>query len=128
MLAHGVSSIPGLAVIGSASDPSMVVAFKSTDRMAPIFVVNDAMRTAGWHLVALQRPPALHFCVTPANAGAVPALIAGLRAAVEGVRSRGGNSGVKGGMAPIYGLAGGVPDRGAVGELLKGVQDAMLDG
>jgi hypothetical protein len=34
---------------------------------------------------------------------------------------------LKGGMAPIYGLAGGLPDRGAVGDVLKGAQDIMLD-
>jgi sphinganine-1-phosphate aldolase len=33
---------------------------------------------------------------------------------------------VEGGKAPIYGLAGGLPDRGLIGDVLKDVQDLML--
>ena len=40
--------------------------------------------------------------------------------------SRGGEKGVAGGKAPIYGLAGGLPDRGLIGDILKDVQDLML--
>ncbi len=123
-LAAGIRAVPGLAVLGAHT---MVVAFTSVDASLNIFQVNDALTADGWHLNALQRPAALHFCVTPANAGAIPALLAALRQAVTRVRAAKGKP-AKGGMAPVYGLAGGLPDRGAVGDLLKGVQDIMLDG
>lgn len=129
-LAAGVAATPGLAPLGAAAggSPTMVVAFRSTDARVPIFVVNDVLTQMGWHLNALQRPPALHFCVTAANCGAVPELVQALGEAVASVRARGGAAAAgSGGMAPVYGLAGGVPDRGAVGDLLKGVQDQILD-
>lgn len=33
----------------------------------------------------------------------------------------------KGGMAPVYGVAGSLPDRGAVADILVAYQSAMLD-
>ena len=125
-LAAGIRAIPGLAVMG---EHTMVVAFRSTEAALDIYAVNDALTAAGWHLNALQRPPALHFCVTDACAGAVPALLDALRGAVgtarERAHTRAGHP--PGAMAPVYGMAGGLPDRGAVGDLLKRVQDHMLD-
>jgi sphinganine-1-phosphate aldolase len=120
-LASGIGAIPGLAVLGAHS---MIVAWASAEAGLNILQVNDALSAKGWHLNALQKPAALHFCVTPANAGAVPQLLEDLRAAVADVRS---GAVVSGGMAPVYGLAGGLPDRGVVCDLLKGVQDIMLD-
>jgi sphinganine-1-phosphate aldolase len=51
-----------------------------------------------------------------------------LAAAMAEVRAmrKGGGRGVEGGKAPIYGLAGGLPDRGLIGDVLKDVQDLML--
>ena len=125
-LAAGIARIPGLAVLGKHT---MVVAWKSTDSGVNIYTVNDVLTASGgWHLNALQRPAALHFCVTPANAEAVPQLLGDLAQAVAKVRAEKGKGGVKGGMAPVYGLAGSLPDRGAVGDILKLAQDVMLDG
>ena len=125
-LAAGIARIPGLAVLGKHT---MVVAWKSTDSGVNIYTVNDVLAASGgWHLNALQRPAALHFCVTPANAEAVPQLLSDLAQAVAKVRAEKGNGSVKGGMAPVYGLAGSLPDRGAVGDILKLAQDVMLDG
>jgi sphinganine-1-phosphate aldolase len=124
-LAAGIARIPGLAVLGKHT---MVVAWKSTDSGVNIYSVNDVLTASGgWHLNALQRPAALHFCVTPANAEAVPQLLGDLAQAVAKVRAEKGKGG-KGGMAPVYGLAGSLPDRGAVGDILKLAQDVMLDG
>lgn len=91
--------------------------------------VNDALKAAGWHLNALQRPPALHFCVTAACAGAVPALVTALREAVAATRAAAKTRGpaAPGAMAPVYGMAGGLPDRGAVGDMLLRIQDRLLD-
>ena len=103
----------------------MVVSWKSTDPKLNILQVNDELTRAGWHLNALQRPAALHFCITPANAGSVPSLLLALREACAVVRA---GKAAPGGLAPIYGLAGGIPDRGAVGDLLAHVQDHLMDG
>jgi hypothetical protein len=43
----------------------------------------------------------------------------------ERARSRG--PAPPGAMAPVYGMAGGLPDRGAVGDMLLRVQDKLLD-
>ena len=125
-LASGIAAIPGLAVMG---EHTMVVAFRSTESGLDIYSVNDALKAAGWHLNALQRPAALHFCVTDACAAAVPALVAALRDAVAGARERARTRGPAppGAMAPVYGMAGGLPDRGAVGDMLLRVQDKLLD-
>ena len=125
-LAAGIARIPGLAVLGKHT---MVVAWKSTDSGVNIYTVNDVLTSSGgWTLNALQRPAALHFCVTPANAESVPQLLDDLGQAVAKVRAAKKGKAVQGGMAPVYGLAGSLPDRGAVGDILKLAQDVMLDG
>ena len=90
-----------------------------------IYVVNDIMITKGWHLSVLHTPAALHMCITPANIECVPELLSDLKAAVD--EARNSNDGcISGGKAPIYGLAGALPDRDLVGDILKDVQDLML--
>ena len=126
-LRAGIRRVPGLALLPDGEQaPSMIVAWGSSDKTVDIYAVNDALSAAGWHLNALHRPAALHMCVTPANAGCVPDLLAALGAAVAAVRAAGGRGG-EGGRAAVYGLAGGLPDRGAVREVLLGAQDVMLD-
>ena len=123
LLRAGISSIDGLQVLGS--DVTMVVAWGSTDPLLDIYVVNDIMITKGWHLSVLHTPAALHMCITPANIECVPELLSDLKAAVD--EARNSNDGcISGGKAPIYGLAGALPDRDLVGDILKDVQDLML--
>ena len=93
-------------------------------RDSNIYIVNDILQSKGWQLSVLQAPPALHFCITAANVSCVPQLIADLRNSVYEVLSL--PEGIKGGKAPIYGMAGSVPDRGVVGDLLKDIQDILL--
>jgi sphinganine-1-phosphate aldolase len=123
-LRRGIAAIEGLTLVGS--DATMVVAWGSADPTLNVYVVNDVMTKKGWHLSVLHAPAALHMCLTPANVGAVDALLEDLRDAVGEARRAGGR-GVDGGKAPIYGLAGGLPDRGVVGDILKDVQDLMLE-
>mgnify|MGYP000060503935 CR=1 FL=1 len=125
-LRDGIDGIDGLEVMGD--DVTMVVAWKSTHKDVPIYVLNDVMTTSGWHLSVLHAPPALHYCVTPANVKSVPKLVRELHSASEKVREmiQSGEKNVAGGKAPIYGLAGGLPDRGLIGDILKDVQDLML--
>lgn len=39
--------------------------------------MNDLLSQSGWNLNALQRPAAVHMCLTAANAGSVPRLLQG---------------------------------------------------
>ena len=126
-LREGISKIDGLEVLGS--DVTMVVAWGSSDPSLNIYVINDVMVTKGWHLSVLHSPPALHMCLTSANLESVPKLLVALRETVEEVREllRSSKSQkIEGGKAPIYGLAGGLPDRGLIGDILRDVQDLML--
>jgi sphinganine-1-phosphate aldolase len=125
-LRDAVDAIDGLETMGA--DVTMVVAWRSTDKEVDVYVLNDVMTKNGWHLSVLHAPPALHYCVTPANVRSVAELAKALAAATAETRalSRGGEKGVAGGKAPIYGLAGGLPDRGLIGDILKDVQDLML--
>ena len=123
LLRDGISHIHGLQVLGS--DVSMVVAWGSSDPLLDIYVVNDIMITKGWHLSVLHTPAALHMCITPANLECVSELLNDLKAAVDETRNS-SNGEISGGKAPIYGLAGALPDRDLVGDILKDVQDLML--
>lgn len=126
-LREGIETIDGLEVLGS--DVTMVVAWGSNDPSLNIYVINDVMVKKGWHLSVLHSPPALHMCLTAANIESVSKLIEDMSDSVEQVREliRGSKSqNIEGGKAPIYGLAGGLPDRGLIGDILRDVQDLML--
>ncbi|MQM15165.1 hypothetical protein Taro_048105 [Colocasia esculenta] len=114
----GIEEIPGLFVIGR---PDMtVVAFGSND--VDIFEVNDIMSSRGWHLNALQRPNSLHICVTLQHVPVAEYFLKDLKESVETVKQNHGP--IKGGMAPIYGAAGKMPDRGLVEDLLIEFMDS----
>ncbi len=105
-----------LDVIG---DPLFVIAFASNDETLDIFRVFDAMSRRGWSLNGLHRPAAVHLCVTLRHTqpGVPERFLADLRSAIDEVRA---DPNREGGMAPIYGMADTIPDRGLVA-------DAMLD-
>jgi len=105
-----------LQVVG---DPLFVIAFTSADPSLDVFRVFDAMSRRGWALNGLHRPAAVHLCVTLRHTQpGVPArFLHDLRAAIDDVRA---DPDREGGMAPIYGMADTIPERGLVA-------DAMLD-
>ncbi|GAX84109.1 hypothetical protein CEUSTIGMA_g11532.t1 [Chlamydomonas eustigma] len=120
--------IPHLQVVGK---PDMcVVAFKAKNpKILNIYKLNDLMTKRGWHLNALQAPPALHFCFTAAhNLQLVEALVKDLAEVSEELVSNPEVAkNMSGGSAPMYGMANVVPDRRMVAELLVAYQDAMLE-
>ncbi|KXZ51445.1 hypothetical protein GPECTOR_12g408 [Gonium pectorale] len=134
-----VTQVPELEVIG---EPDMgVVAFRAAAPAAAaaptrgsaappvnVYVLGDWLTERGWHLNALQAPPALHFCFTAMNARAAPALVAALRAGVDALLADPGAAAAaaKSGSAPVYGMSNVSPDRGMVGEFLVAYQDVML--
>ncbi|KAI3426347.1 hypothetical protein D9Q98_008720 [Chlorella vulgaris] len=122
----GVEAIDGLEVVGQ---PEMtVVAFKASRRGLDIYKVNDLLSQAGWHLNALQRPAALHICLTAAHSqGIVQLLLRDLKEAVQTVLQDPQGKGDGEGMAPLYGMAATVPDRRIVSQFLVAYQDALLE-
>lgn len=113
-----------------------VVAFSSTCKDINIYQLNDTLTRKGWHLNALQRPAALHFCFTAMNIGAVDALLSDIRVEIATLKQeaqaaaaagrKAGKAKDKGGSAPLYGMANVSPDRGLLGEFLVAYQDTML--
>ncbi|KAM0868472.1 hypothetical protein ACQ4PT_041292 [Festuca glaucescens] len=114
----GIDDIPGLFVIGK---PDMTVVAFGSD-VVDIFEVNDIMSSKGWHLNALQRPNSLHICVTLQHTTIYVEFLQDLKNSMDTVKANPGP--VSGGMAPIYGAAGKMPDRGTVKELLVEFMDS----
>jgi sphinganine-1-phosphate aldolase len=110
-----------------------VVAFRASRGSGlDVYRLYDLLTKRGWNLNALQFPPALHFCFTARSAGCVPALLNDMRECVAALREErrsrgGGGKKDRGGMAPVYGLAAALPDRGAVGDVLVMTQDILLE-
>ncbi|KAH0464432.1 hypothetical protein IEQ34_007218 [Dendrobium chrysotoxum] len=114
----GIEEIPELFIIGK---PDMtVVAFSSN--VIDIFEVNDIVSSKGWHLNALQRPNSLHICVTLQHVPVYDDFLNDLRESVKLVKQNPGP--ISGGLAPMYGAAGKIPDRGLVQEVLIEFMDA----
>eukprot|EP00271_Cylindrocystis_brebissonii_P006921 TRINITY_DN19855_c0_g1_i1.p1 TRINITY_DN19855_c0_g1~~TRINITY_DN19855_c0_g1_i1.p1 ORF type:complete len:550 (+),score=74.82 TRINITY_DN19855_c0_g1_i1:451-2100(+) len=119
-IAKGVEEIEGLQLMGR---PEMtVVAFGSREKNLDIYMVNDVMTREGWSLNALQRPPCVHICVTLQHVDTADKFLTDLRDAVAEVRAS--PEGIKHGMAPIYGMAGKMPDRGTVRDILTAYCDS----
>ncbi|KAF9686161.1 hypothetical protein SADUNF_Sadunf03G0129700 [Salix dunnii] len=114
----GIKEIPELFIIGR---PDMtIVAFGSN--ALDIFEVNDIMSSKGWHLNALQRPNSIHICITLQHAPVFEDFLRDLKESVQTVKENPGP--INGGLAPIYGAAGKIPDRGMVQELLVNYMDS----
>jgi len=118
----GTRKIPDLEVIG---DPKgMVIAFASKNSKVNIFQVSAAMGKRGWHLNSLQRPDALHICVTAKHIGTGPKFGTDLVASVDEVKNF--PDLYKNSSAAMYGSAAGIPDRALVSDVIIGVLDLML--
>ena len=109
-----------------------VVAFLSNS--LDIYDIADGMSDKGWHLNALQNPPAIHVAVTLPIVAAVDKLIADLVDVVEDVREKerrrvvegkGKKGTVKGDAAALYGVAGSLPNKSVVVDLARGFLDTL---
>jgi glutamate/tyrosine decarboxylase-like PLP-dependent enzyme len=62
---EAVESIPEMRVLG---DPFFNVAFTTTDESGlDVFLVNDFLASRRWRMNGIQKPSALHFCITRPN-------------------------------------------------------------
>ncbi|ROT43258.1 sphingosine-1-phosphate lyase [Sodiomyces alkalinus F11] len=109
-----------------------VVAF--TARNLNIYDIADGMGTKGWHLNALQNPPAIHIAVTLPVAKVWERLMADLEAVVEEekekervrvVEGKGAKGKAVGDSAALYGVAGSLPNKSVVVDLANGFLDLL---
>ncbi|KAH9825771.1 sphingosine-1-phosphate lyase-like [Teratosphaeria destructans] len=110
---------PLVSVVAFAAHP----AASPADRV-DIYDVADGMSGRGWHLNALQDPPAIHVAVTLPTVRAVEALIGDLTAVVGECRGK-AKEGKMGDAAALYGVAGALPDKSVVRELAGGFLDTL---
>ncbi len=118
---EGIEAIPELRVLG---DPLWVIAFASDSEQVDVYRVLDGMAKRGWSLNGLHRPAAVHICVTLRHTepGVAERFLADLPGAVEEARS---TEPAGEGLAPVYGLAGTIPFRGMVDDLLRRYVDLL---
>ncbi|EFW98433.1 sphinganine-1-phosphate aldolase [Grosmannia clavigera kw1407] len=106
-----------------------------------IYALADNMTARGWHLNALQNPPAIHIAFTLPVVKVVDTLIADLESAVEEEREKARVLAVErkkaaengkplpadhsGDAAALYGVAGSLPNKSIVVELATGFLDLL---
>ncbi|KAL6703318.1 Dihydrosphingosine phosphate lyase [Coniothyrium glycines] len=109
-----------------------VVAFLSNS--LDIYDIADGMSAKGWHLNALQNPPAIHVAVTLPIVAVVDKLIDNLVEVTEDIKEKerrriaegkGAKGAVKGDAAALYGVAGSLPNKSVVVDLAKGFLDTL---
>ncbi|MCJ1362941.1 hypothetical protein MMC16_002047 [Acarospora aff. strigata] len=109
-----------------------VVAF--TSNTLDVYDLADAMSAKGWHLNALQSPPAIHVAVTLPIVAAKDKLIEDLVAVVEAEKEKervriaegkGKKGTAKGDTAALYGVAGSLPNKTVVVQLASGFLDTL---
>ena len=109
-----------------------VVAFRA--RNLDIYDIADGMSARGWHLNALQNPPAMHVAVTLPVARQWEKLAADLEAVIEAerekervrvVEGKGAKGKANGDAAALYGVAGSLPNKSVVVDLARGFLDTL---
>jgi len=120
-LRHSITVIgkPMVSVVAFTANETQKDSFYKLD----IYDVADAMSQRGWHLNALQDPPAIHVAVTVPIVAVVDELLKDLEEVVESVR--GNPREKKGDAAALYGVAGALPDKSVVRELAEGFLDTL---
>ncbi|KAH8697711.1 putative sphinganine-1-phosphate aldolase BST1 [Talaromyces proteolyticus] len=110
-----------------------VVAFASKNEGIDTYDIADGMAEKGWHLNALQDPPAIHVAFTRPTAISVDKLQTELTEIVKQElekaeeRKKQGKSYARkrGDTAALYGVAGSLPDKSIVSRLAEGFLDAL---
>jgi sphinganine-1-phosphate aldolase len=115
----GITEIPELYVIG---DPLFVIAFGSKE--VDIYRVMDAMTARGWTLNGLYKPACVHLCATLRHAqpGVAERFIEDLKESVAYVKR---NPSAEGGVAPMYGMANTIPNRGVIADAMRRYMDGL---
>jgi sphinganine-1-phosphate aldolase len=106
-------NIPGIYVMGSPKISVFAIASQEVN----VYDLKDGMEERGWHLNALQFPPALHMCVTMVTTkeGVATKFVADVKELVEELRRN--PSTTVTGTAAMYGSSQAVADRSIVKEM-----------
>ncbi|KAJ5643253.1 Sphingosine-1-phosphate lyase [Penicillium longicatenatum] len=110
-----------------------VIAFRSKNGAIDIYDIADDLTAMGWHLNALQSPPAMHCAFTIPTAKAVDQLITDLVKVIDKElekaeeRRRQGKSYIlqRGDTSTLYGVAGSIPDKSVISRLAVGFLDTL---
>jgi hypothetical protein len=99
-----------------------VIAFAADD--LDVYRVMEHMSHQGWNLNGLHKPACVHLCVTLRHTqdGIAERFLADLREAVSVVTATPSEGGS---IAPVYGLAGTIPVRGVVSDVLERYMDLL---
>lgn len=100
-----------------------VVAFGST--AFNIYDLDDAMKKKGWHLNALQNPPAIHMAATYLTKTSVDQLIVDLVESAKELVANGSDASASSGTKALYGVAGSVKTANVAGKLAEGFIDFL---
>ena len=128
-----LGSIPALATDLTVIGKPLVSVVAFTSSSLNVYDLVDGMEGRGWHLNALQNPPAIHVAFTLPIVAALERLIRDLVEAVEGEREkervrvaegRGKRGAASGKTAALYG-AGLLPDKSIVVQLAGGFLDTL---
>jgi len=117
----GLREMEGISVLGQPQ--VSVIAF--TSYRFNVYTLSDHLTKLGWHLNALQFPPAIHICVTMAHTtpGVAERFLSDIKAiSVELLEDP--TAGGEGKSAAIYGTAQKIPDRSIIAELSCAFLDA----
>lgn len=123
---------PRLGPLSVCGKPMVsVIAFRSS--ILDIYDVADGMSAKGWHLNALQDPPAVHVAVTLPIVPVWKELVEDLATVVgelqaareEALRKGEKPKGEKGSASALYGVAGSLPDKTVVRDLARGFLDTL---
>ncbi|ODV95833.1 hypothetical protein PACTADRAFT_79929 [Pachysolen tannophilus NRRL Y-2460] len=109
-----------LKVIG---DPIASVVSFTSDKIN-IYALADKLNEKGWHLSALQKPPALHLAVTKLSIPIVDDLVKDLKDAVQELISTDFKPSDSE-TAALYGVAGSVKTTGVASKLIVGFLDTL---
>ncbi|KAK4667293.1 Dihydrosphingosine phosphate lyase [Podospora pseudopauciseta] len=134
LIAHITTTSPVLAQeLEILGNPLVsVIAFKS--KTLNIYDIADGMSAKGWHLNALQNPPAIHVALTLPIVKVWEKLAADLEAVVEQEKEKerarvaegkGAKGKEVGDSAALYGVAGSLPNKSVVVELARGFLDIL---
>ncbi|KAI0389737.1 pyridoxal phosphate-dependent transferase [Xylariaceae sp. FL0594] len=133
-IAEHVASSPSLAAELDLVGRPLVSVVAFTARNLNIYDIADGMAAKGWHLNALQNPPAVHVAVTMPIVKVWERLVADLEVVVEAerekeraraVEGKGAKGKATGDTAALYGVAGSLPNKAVVVDLARGFLDLL---
>ncbi|KAI1781168.1 PLP-dependent transferase [Hypoxylon cercidicola] len=133
-IAEHVTSSPVLSAELDILGRPLVSVVSFAARNLDIYDIADGMNARGWHLNALQSPPAMHVAVTLPITKVWDRLVADLEAVIEAerekervrvVEGKGPKGKATGDTAALYGVAGSLPNKAVVVDLATGFLDLM---